>query len=187
MAIRAAAIWTACALIAPLCGCARHAEPVPSPSPPPARSTLPPYRFHGHGTAQHPVAVKDLAHGHAVYVLTATDVYYSTSSSQGRFENNTIRFYKGSDVRLTVTAPTADVNRVNYDFVLRDGVTAKSATGVTLSSDTMAYNGNTQLLTATGHVRAVDAQGDVITGDKAVADLDLQQIHVSDHVGISKP
>jgi len=119
-------------------------------------------------------------------VLKASDVYYSTSSNKGRFLNNTIYFYKGSDVRLVVTAPVAVLNRTTYDFVLTGGVRAKSATGVTLDCDVMSYNGNTQLLTATGNVRAVDAQGDVLTGDKAVADLDLQQIHMSGHVGIGR-
>ena len=59
---------------------------------------------------------------------------------------------------------------------------------MTMTCDTMSYNGNTKLLTATGSVRAVDAQGMVLTGDNAVADLDLQQIHIppSGHVGIGR-
>ena len=124
--------------------------------------------------------------GVPVYVLKATDVYYSTSSSKGRFLNDTIYFYKGKDVRLTLSGQVADVNRITYDFVLHGtgGVKAKSAEGVTMTCDVLSYNGDTRLLTATGSVRAVDAQGDVLTGDKAVADLDLQQIHMSGHVGI---
>lgn len=168
-------------------GCSQATTPSASPS---ATATAPPtpahYLFHGRGTAARPVKVEDTAKGQPIYVLKATDVYYSTSSAKGRFLNDTIYFYKGSTVRLTVTAPTADVNRTTYDFVLTGGVRAKSALGVKLYCDVMAYNGYTQLLTATGNVRAIDVQGDVLTGDKAVADLDLQQIHMSGHVGIGR-
>ncbi len=130
--------------------------------------------------------MQDTANGHPVYVLEATDVYYSTSSAKGRFLNDTIYFYRGNAVRLKLTAPVADVNRTTYDFVLHTGVVAKSAQGVTLTCDVMSYNGNSKLLTATGHVRAIDAQGDVLTGGKAVADLDLQEIHMSENVGIGR-
>jgi LPS export ABC transporter protein LptC len=168
-------------------GCSHANSPsgsgTPTPSPKPTAER---YLIHGSGSAGRPVKVQDIVKGKAVYVLKATDVYYSTSSNKGRFLNNTIYFYKGSTVRLTLTAPTADLNRTSYDFVLTGGVRAKSALGVTLDCDVMAYNGYTQLLTATGNVRAVDAQGDVLTGDKAVADLDLQQIHMSGHVGIGR-
>ena len=178
----------AAALIAAAAACSHPSAP-PSgaagstPSPKPTQGI---YRIHGRGVDGLPVKVQDIVKGAPVYVLKASDVYYSTSSNKGRFLNDTIYFYKGSAVRLTIAAPTADLNRTTYDFVLTGGVRAKSAQGVTLDCDVMSYNGYTKLLTATGHVRAVDAQGDVLTGDKAVADLDLQRIHMSGHVGIGR-
>lgn len=159
------------------------AAPTPTPTPAPTKAD---YFIHGRGSNGSPVKVQDVVRGRPVYELQATDVYYSTSSAKGRFLNDTIYFYKGSAQRLKLTAPIADVNRTTYDFVLHTGVVAKSALGVTLTCDVMSYNGNTKLLTATGDVRAVDAQGDVLTGGKAVADLDLQEIHMSDHVGIGR-
>jgi LPS export ABC transporter protein LptC len=174
-------------LVVALAACAKTNEPSGSATPTPApKRTADIYLIHGSGSAGKPVKVQDIVKGKPVYVLKASDVYYSTSSNKGRFLNNTIYFYKGSVVRLTLTAPTADLNRTTYDFVLTGGVRAKSAQGVTLDCDVMSYNGYTQLLTATGDVRAVDAQGDVLTGDKAVADLDLQQVHMSGHVGIGR-
>jgi LPS export ABC transporter protein LptC len=179
-----------CAVIAMmLASCSHSTVPQtrqsPTPGPTPTKAD---YFIHGSSANGAPVKVQDTVKGQPIYVLKATDVYYSTSSSKGRFLNDTIYFYKGSAVRLTLTAQVADVNRLTYDFVLHGdtGVKAKSATGVTMTCDTMAYNGNTKLLTATGSVRAIDAQGDVLTGDKAVADLDLQQIHMSGHVGIGR-
>jgi lipopolysaccharide assembly outer membrane protein LptD (OstA) len=121
-----------------------------------------------------------------VYVLKATDVYYSTSRRKGRFLNDLIYFYKGSAVRLTLAAPVADVDRTTYDFVLHNRVHARSALGVTLDCDVMTYDGSTKLLTATGNVRIVDAQGDAVTGDKAVADLDLQQVHFMGNIDIGQ-
>jgi len=174
---------------AALAGCSPNAttqvKQSPTPGPTPTKAD---YFIHGSSSNGAPVKVQDMVKGHPVYVLKATDVYYSTSSAKGRFLNDTIYFYKDSAVRLTLVAQVADVNRLTYDFVLHGdtGVKAKSATGVTMTCDTMSYNGNTKLLTATGSVRAVDAQGDVLTGDKAVADLDLQQIHMSGHVGIGR-
>lgn len=179
---RAPALALALAIAAAACSGGQKAQPsAPTASPTPAT-----YHFHGRGTAAKPVKVIDTEAGQPVYVLKATDVYYSTSSSKGRFFNNTIYFYKGSAVRMTVTAPTADVNRLTYDFDLSGGVRAKSAQGVVLTCDAMSYNGQTRLLTGTGHVRAIDAQGDVVTGDKAVADLDLQEIHMTGDVGIGR-
>lgn len=121
-----------------------------------------------------------------MYGLSATDVYYSTSSSKGRFLHDTIRFYRGDQVRLTVTAPVGEVDRVTYDFTLHGGVDARSARGIEMTSDSMSYDGKTQLLTALGHVHAVDSQGDVLVGDKAVADVDLQNIHMSGDVSIGR-
>lgn len=177
--------WAALAAAVLLAGCGHQQTAAPAATAT-AKPTAANYHFHGHGTPNQPVKMLDSIHGHPVYVLKATDVYYSTSSNKGRFLHDTIYFYKGSNVRLTVAAPTADVDRTTYDFVLHGGVKAKSATGVTLDCDTMAYNGTTQLITAVGHVRAVDVQGDAVTGDKAVADLDLQQIHMTGNVGIGR-
>ena len=179
--------FAALAACAALCACSHQVNaPSAQPSALPKPSPTEHYIFHGHGTPGHPVKVEDVVKGRPVYVLKATDVFYSTSSAKGRFLNDTIYFYKEGSVRLTLSAPVAEVNRTTYDFDLTGGVHAKSAIGVTLDCDAMAYNGNTQLLTATGGVRAVDAQGDVVTGDKAVADLDLQNIHMSGHVGIGR-
>lgn len=172
-----------------LAACSQNATPPvkqsPTPRPTPTKAD---YFIHGRSANGAPVKVQDTVKGQPVYVLKATDVYYSTQSAKGRFLNDTIYFYKGKEVRLTVSAQVADVNRTTYDFVLHgeNGVKAKSAAGVTMTCDVMSYNGNTRLLTATGSVRAVDAQGDVLTGDKAVADLDLQQIHMTGHVGIGR-
>jgi LPS export ABC transporter protein LptC len=169
-----------------LAACAPHPQSgAAAPSPTPA-ATIPAYLFHGRGAGGQPVKLQNMESGRMIYDLKATDVFYSTSSSKGRFLNDKITFYNGKQVRLTVTAPVGDVDRTTYDFALQGGVTATSSRGVVLVSDTMSYDGTTKLLTAAGHVHAIDSQGDVLAGDKAVSDLDLEHIHMSGDVRIGK-
>jgi LPS export ABC transporter protein LptC len=87
-------------------------------------------------------------------------------------------FYKGRKRRLTVTAPTAVVNEITHDVALSGGVLARTAAGDTLASDNMTYNEKTRLLTAVGHVVASEPGGNALTGQRAIADLDLQQIQL---------
>jgi LPS export ABC transporter protein LptC len=170
------------AIVTSSCG-GQTPAPAPSPSPKPTAAS---YEFHGQGTATQPVKLQNIEGGRTIYDLNATDVFYSTSSSKGRFLNDRITFYRASTVRLTITAPVGDVDRVTYDFALHGGVTAVSPRGIRLTSDEMDYNGSTHLLTAIGHVRAIDSQGDVLVGDKAVSDVDLQNIHMSGDVRIGQ-
>ncbi|HXW77785.1 MAG TPA: LPS export ABC transporter periplasmic protein LptC [Candidatus Eremiobacteraceae bacterium] len=182
-ALRAAAL----ALLLTGCAGGRQApSPVPSPTQSATSSPASTYHFIGRGTATQPVKLVDLVAGQPVYVLKSTDVVYSTNIAKGVFRDDAIYFYRQGRVRLHLVAPVANVDMKTYDFVLSGGVHAVSAQGIILDCDTLRYSGRTQLLTASGHVRATDAQGDVLTGDKAVADLDLQQIHMTGDVGIGR-
>ncbi len=123
--------------------------------------------------------VKNFERGKLVYLLKAQGVAYTTTGKTGRFASSTLYFYKGSAVRLTVTAPTATVDGETYNIGLRGGVKARSNDGTTLSSDSMDYNAKTKLLHANGHVVATGSSGMVVTGDHATADLDLQTINIT--------
>ena len=157
---------------------ARSAAPAVGLPESPRPSTPPGYRVSAHKAGGRQITISDVSRGRAVYVLKAGSAVYSTNGKRGTFLDNTFYFYKGSAVRLTLTAPTADLNMATYDVVLKSGVVAKNQSGVTLRADSMAYNDKTQLLTAAGHVNASDQNGDVLSGDRATADLDLQQIHM---------
>jgi LPS export ABC transporter protein LptC len=123
--------------------------------------------------------VKNYAHGALVYSLKAAGVTYSSSQRSGAFSKATIYFYKGSAVRVTVTAPNATVDGNTSDIVMRGGVHARSSDNTTLTSDTMTYNGKTKMLNAIGHVTATGSSGMVVTGDRARADLDLQTVNIT--------
>lgn len=139
----------------------------------------PAYHLFESGAGGKTPLVKNYAHGALVYSLKAAGVTYSSSQRSGAFSKATIYFYKGSAVRLTVTAPNATVDGNTYDIVMRGGVHARSSDNTTLTSDTMTYNGKTKLLNADGHVIATGSSGMVVTGDHARADLDLQTVNIT--------
>ena len=123
--------------------------------------------------------IKTFAHGALVYSLKASGVTYTSTRRSGAFSNAIVYFYKGSTVRLTVTAPSATVDGNTSDIVMRGGVRARSNDGTTLTADTMTYNGKTKMLHADGHVTATGSSGMVVTGDHAKADLDLQTVGIT--------
>lgn len=184
---RLAAAATLAATVLALAACGREAgPPPPSPSPPPAgHKSNPAFRASAYGIGGKPVQFKNLDRaGRLVYLLTAKSALFSTERALGTLHGAKLVFYKGSATRLEVTAPTADYDQKSNDVVLRDGVTAKNDAGDTMIADRMAYNDKTRLLTATGHVTVTDRTGNAIFGDRAVADLDLQQLQMSGNIGV---
>ncbi|HEY5095344.1 MAG TPA: LPS export ABC transporter periplasmic protein LptC [Candidatus Eremiobacteraceae bacterium] len=166
-----------------LSSCGGHPAPprsaatkVPTASPAPGE---PNYHMIETGAGGKTPFIKNYTHGALVYSLKAAGVTYSSSQRSGAFSKAIIYFYKGSAVRLTVTAPNATVDGNTYDIVMRGGVHARSSDNTTLTSDTMTYNGKTKLLNAYGHVTATGSSGMVVTGDRARADLDLQTVNIT--------
>ena len=167
----------AMALAALACACSKTAQPAATArSSPAARGPV--YHISANGQAGRPVRIANIIKGVTEYALEANSVIYATDLRKGRFQDTTLHFYKGRKPRLTVTAPTAVVDEVSHDISLTGGVHAATAGGVTLTSDAMRYDEKTRLLTAIGHVVAVEPGGDMLTGTRAIADLDLQSIHL---------
>ncbi len=164
-------------------GCARGSAPR-SPASPLATTHSNPaprglgYRISARGARGRPVTISNIVQGRRDYQLLAASVVYATDVHQGTFKDNTLFFYKEGAARLTVRAPAALVDQTSHNIALSGGVLAKTAAGDSLRSDTMMYNDKTQLLTAIGHVVAGSAGGYRLTGKRAVADLDLQQIRL---------
>lgn len=178
---RSAAAAVALAALS-LVSCGHAKGPAPNATPQPSAATPagePAYHLFETGAGGKTPFVKNYAHGALVYSLKASGVTYTSTRRSGAFSQATIYFYKGSKVRLTVTAPNATVDGNTYDMVMRGGVRAQSSDNTVLTADTMTYNGKTKLLHAYGHVRATGASGMVVTGDRAKADLDLQTVDIS--------
>ena len=164
--------------VAILSACSGQPRPAPSTAPSANSPHGPVYHISAQGSSGHPVTITNIVHGAPEYTLRAVSVIYSTDLRRGRFNDTVLTFYKGRHVRLTVTAPTAVVDEVSHDITLTGGVHAQTASGVTLSADSMRYDEKTRLLTATDHVVAIEPGGNMLTGRQAIADLDLQQIRL---------
>jgi LPS export ABC transporter protein LptC len=165
----------ACALACPACS---KPQPESRPTTAPAQAGKLVYHISAQGTKQHPVTITDINHGQRDYFLEAATVVYATNLQQGMFHDTLLHFFKGAKPRLTVTAPVATVDENTHNVDLSGGVVARTAAGDTLVSDTMTYNEKTRLLTAVGHVVAIDPLGYRLTGTRAIADLDLEQIQL---------
>jgi LPS export ABC transporter protein LptC len=160
-----------------LVACAKSAPPsAPTAAGPSVRGPF--YHISAQGTKQHPVTITNISNGQLEYKLAAASVVYSTTLSQGTFHNNLLHFFKGGKPRLTVTAPVATVDENTHDVALSGGVVARTTADDTLASDRMTYDEKTRLLTAVGDVVATDPSGYRLTGTRAIADLDLQQIRL---------
>jgi LPS export ABC transporter protein LptC len=162
-------------LTAVWCGACSRTPPAPAAS---AAGAGPVYQISAQGTKHRPVTISNINHGQREYTLLAQNVMYATNLQQGTFHNNQLYFFKGGKPRLTVTAPVAVVDEHSHNIYLSGGVVARTTAGDTLASDSMTYDEKTRLLTAVGHVVATDPQGYKLSGTRAVADLDLQQIRL---------
>jgi LPS export ABC transporter protein LptC len=175
--MKTATVYAMLALALSAAACARSqsqpAAPLPSQQP-----GQPVYHISAQGTKEHPVTISNIRHGEREYILEAANVVYATNLQQGTFHDTLLHFFRGAKPRLTVTAPVATVDENTHDVDLSGGVVARTAAGDTLTSDTMTYNEKTRLLTAVGHVVAIDPSGYRLTGTRAIADLDLEQIHL---------
>lgn len=174
----------AIAAAAVMFGCAKSVAPeaAASPSPGPGSNVPNIASVTAHGAPGKPITTSYIVNSHPVYVLRASSVTYLPNRSQGTFSDNHLIFYKGTTPRLTVSAPSAVLNLKTYDVVLRGGVKATSATGDVLKADQIEYVGTQHQLLASGNVIAVDAAGTEISGDRAIADLDLQEVKIFGHI-----
>jgi O-Antigen ligase/Lipopolysaccharide-assembly, LptC-related len=183
-AARAATPLLLCLLLG---GCSALTATGPRPSPTPTE--IPPqlnYYIVAHSSGNRPVEIRDTVHGQTLYLLQATQIGYRTSHSQGRLSNIKLAFFKGRTVRARLSAPTAFVDPSSRNVGLAGGVEAHGQNGAELLADSMAYDGRRHVLTATGHVKAIDEKGNSLSGTRAEADLDLQTIRVFGSNGSSQ-
>ncbi len=173
-----------------LAACSQHAgQPAAStsaPAPAASRKANTSYVIKATRVGGRPVVITSLSNGQPQYELRASSVFYTTSLQRGTFKDNTLFFYKGHTTRLTVTAPTATVDEAHQQVFLTDGVLARAPTGESLRADQMQYDARSAQLVGTGHVVLDDGKGDKLTGERAVADLDLEQVNLFGNIGVKQ-
>lgn len=103
-----------------------------------------------------------------VYVLRADaekGQYFGEDTGRSSFVNPHVTFFGNDGKQLTADAPAGVVVEQAKTVLMSGGVHAHTQDGVTLVSDSMVYDDNTQMIHARGNVVMDSAQGSELRGD----------------------
>jgi LPS export ABC transporter protein LptC len=181
--------WFAVAALGPalVAGCGSHAasDAGPSPSPPPPSPTPfvaspPPVNFHGERVGSRFVYATKQDGARKVYVLradTVNAVYTGASTGRSNFTNPHVVFYGDAGKRLTADAPAGTVVEKDKTVLMTGGVRARAEDGMTLTSDTLRYDDETQSVHGEGHVIVTFPEGETLQGE--TVDWNVRDGHIS--------
>jgi len=163
-------------------GCANpqpEASPRATTAPSPAGPTNPAVRVIGQKAGGKRVQISEFTHNRLVYRIFADSSTYDSRTHEGTFSRADGNFYgNGRSKGLHVIAPVAIIDQASKSVAMSGGVRAAAADGTTLSCDRMLYVDATQRVRGSGNVR-LQKDGNVVTGDKIDADLQLEQYKVT--------
>ncbi len=103
-----------------------------------------------------------------IYVLRAdkeTGRYFGQDTGRSTFTNPHVTFYGQSNKRLVADAPTGTVVEKDKTVRMSGGVRARSSDGLTLRSDTLAYDDERDLVHGVGNVTVTSPQGEELQGE----------------------
>jgi LPS export ABC transporter protein LptC len=175
-------------------GCTGQPGPAASPSPDAgasasagptasatgAASTPPPVNFKGERVGSHYVYATKQKGAHTVYVLRADSVnavYNGALTGRSNFTNPHVTFFGQAGKRLVADAPAGTVVEKDKTVVMTGGVRARTQDGMTLSSDTLRYQDDTQMVHGAGHVIVTLTTGEQLRGD--TVDWNLKDGHIN--------
>ena len=159
---------------------APKATPAPS-SPPRPRSTGTPLvlDIKGRGTAHRPVHLIQQVHNRVDYDLLASS--YESKGPQGGalavFQDARVTFHRTGST-ITATAPQAVVDQAAKTVTLRNGVHARTSSGMTLECTQLVYDRETGMLHGTGDVVVTDPKGFRATGSSFDSDISLTHMRM---------
>lgn len=164
-------------------GCNPQApKATPSPSlPPQLRPTATPLvlKITGRGTAQRPVHLIQQVHNRVDYDLLASS--YESNGPQGGalavFKDARVTFHRTGST-ITAIAPQAVVDQAAKTVTLRDGVHARTSSGMTLECTQLVYDRATGMLHGTGNVVVTDPKGFRATGSSFDSDISLTHMRM---------
>ena len=186
--------WRAVAAfaLAAFAGCARQAtetsaSPTPaapgSPAlPTPIPASPPPVNFHGERVGSHYVYATKQKGAQTVYLLRADSVnavYNGSLTGRSFFTNPHVTFFGNAGKRLVADAPAGTVVEKDKTVLMTGGVHARSQDGMTLTSDTLRYEDESQLVHGTGHVVVTFPTGEQLQGEAVDWNLRDGQIKVA--------
>jgi LPS export ABC transporter protein LptC len=148
----------------------------PAPTTSPARfvATAPPINFEGNRVGSRYVYATKQKGGREVYVLRADSVeavYNGAATARSAFTNPHVVFYGDHGKRLLADAPAGTVAEKDKTVVMSGGVHAKTNDGMTLASDTLQYDDESQIVHGTGHVVVRFPEGEELRGDTVTWNL----------------
>ena len=115
-----------------------------------------------------------------VYVLradTVNAVYTGASTGRSNFTNPHVVFYGDAGKRLTADAPAGTVVEKDKTVLMTGGVRARAEDGMTLTSDTLRYDDETQSVHGEGHVIVTFPEGESLQGE--TVDWNVRDGHIS--------
>ncbi len=171
-AARDLALATALAALAASCGRsttspAENASPSPHGKPK-AHATVIPISVVGSGHGKNPFRMTQLRHGAIRYTLIADALrghYAGADTGTSALVNPDITFLASGGKRLVAVAPAGTVVEKDKTVLMNGGVHARSQDGMTLASDSLRYDDQTQIVHGDGHVVVTFKSGEQLNGD----------------------
>ncbi len=154
--------------------------PSPGTSAAPSGPTPPPLTFRGERVGSHYVYATKQNGARKVYVLRADSVnavYTGIATGRSNFTNPHIVFYGDAGKRLTAEAPAGTVVEKDKTVLMTGGVHARTQDGMTLTSDTLRYDDESQLVHGVGHVVVTFPAGEQLQGE--TVDWNLRDGHIN--------
>jgi LPS export ABC transporter protein LptC len=155
-------------------------SPAPAGSATPGGPTPPPLTFHGQRVGSRYVYATKQNGAHKVYVLRADSVsavYTGIATGRSNFTNPHVVFYGDAGKRLAAEAPAGTVVEKDKTVLMTGGVHARTQDGMTLTSDTLRYDDEAQLVHGVGHVVVTFPAGEQLQGE--TVDWNLRNGHIN--------
>lgn len=154
----------------------------PSPASRAARPNAAPLvlKITGRGTIGRPVHLIQEVHNRVDYDLLASS--YESKGPQGAalaiFQAARVTFRDRNGATFAATAPQAVVDQTANTVTLRDGVHARTSSGMTLECTELVYQRSTGMLHGTGNVVVTDPKGFRATGSSFDSDISLTHMRM---------
>ncbi len=161
-------------------GCGGGGTPAPSPAPSTSASPAPvrpsaaahaatlPIGVAGTRSAREPFRMTELRAGKIRYAIAADSLrghYAGTDTGTSDLVNPHITFLATGGKQLVAVAPAGTVVEKDKTVRMTGGVHARSQDGMTLASDTLRYDDQTQIVHGAGHVIVTFPRGERLDGD----------------------
>ena len=160
-------------------GCGGHAKPAPAPTPHVSRSAAAsaktpskpaalPIAIVGSRVGHEPFRMTELRDGKIRYAIAADSLrghYAGQDTGTSELVNPHITFLASGGKRLVAVAPAGTVVEKDKTVRMAGGVHARSQDGMTLASDTLRYDDQTQVVHGAGHVVVTFPRGERLDGD----------------------